>query len=260
MLRALGIGGVPATGYFGAGWSFGTLLVLYWLETVLVTLVVAVLVLVHRRRTRTAGHWNAEPVVKATRNDRSLLRPGGTTFLASLLGVMVPFTAGHGVFVAVLAYQAFPQQLGPAAGVSFEALADGMTGITILLLLSLIVDLVGIGRRPFRWVQRLAERAQGRMLVTHLTIIFGSGAMAVFEAPLAFFAVFVGLRALVDLGGLLPEGDLEPKVSGVAKIFGRRLPRKGEESFDDHHREEVAAELRKREANEQVVPRRQPRA
>lgn len=38
MLRALGVSGVPAAGYFGAGWSLGTLLLLYWLETILVTL------------------------------------------------------------------------------------------------------------------------------------------------------------------------------------------------------------------------------
>ncbi|HUF77375.1 MAG TPA: DUF6498-containing protein [Thermoanaerobaculia bacterium] len=58
VLRALGIGGVPAAGYFGAGWSLGTLLLLYWLETILVTLVVAVLILRHRHATRTAGHFS----------------------------------------------------------------------------------------------------------------------------------------------------------------------------------------------------------
>lgn len=204
VLRALGISGVPATGYFGAGWPFGTLLLLYWLETILVTLVVAALVLQHRRRTKNAGHWHAERLVTKTRRGRSTTRSVKTTFLASFLGVMVPFTAVHGVFVAVFAFQAFPQQLGPAAGVSLDALRDGMIGITVLLLASLLLDLRGIGRRPFGWVEQLAQRAQGRMIVTHLTIIFGAGAMAAFEAPIAFFAVFVGLKALVDLGGLFP--------------------------------------------------------
>lgn len=252
VLRALGLGGVPATGYFGAGWSLGTLLLLYWLETILVTLLVSILILRHRRATRKAGHWKAGSSVTITSGGRTTTRRG--TFLQSFLGVMVPFTLGHGVFVAVFVFLVFPQELGPAAGVSGAAVADGLTAIGVFLLVSLLIDLFGIGERPFQWVERLAQRAQGRMLVTHLTIILGAGAMAVFEAPLGFLVVFVVLKSLLDLGGMLPNRRPQPKAPGAVNALGRLLPKKDGGTFSEHYEAAIAAELAKTEANEEVRP------
>lgn len=254
VLRALGLSGVPATGYFGAGWSLGTLLLLYWLETVLVTLVVAILILRHRHATRKAGHWNVEYSFTTTSRGRTTTRSGKTTFLKSFLGVMVPFTAAHGVFVAVFAFQVFPQEIGPAARVSPDALADATIAIGVVLLASLLLDLPGIGERPFQWVERLAHRAQGRMIVIHLTIIFGAGAMAAFAAPLGFFVVFVLLKSLLDLGGLLPDRDSQPKMPRAVKALGRRLPKKEGRSFSEHYEAGIEAELARSEANEEVRP------
>jgi hypothetical protein len=203
VLRALGIGGVPATGYFGAGWSPSTLLVLYWLETVLMTAVVSILILLHRRATREGRRWSAGHTVRSPWGDRS----GTTSFLASFLTLMIPFTAGHGVFVAVFVFQAFPQTFGPDAGLSLQALTDGVIALALFLLAGLLFDLPGIGRRPFGWLERLTGRAKARMLITHLTIIFGAAALAAFEAPVAFLAVFVGFKALIDLGSLLPDRE-----------------------------------------------------
>lgn len=251
--RAVGISGVPVAGYFGAGWSLGTLLLLYWLETILVTGMVALLVLRHRRVTRKAGHWNVPYTVTTTRGGRSTTRPGNTTFLASFLGTMVPFTAVHGVFIGIFAWLVFPQELGPDARVSADALASGLSVIAIVLLVSLLLDLPGLGDRPFGWVERVAQRAQGRMLVTHLTIVFGAFAMFVFEAPLGFFAVFVVLKALLDLGSMLPDRGSEPKPSRTAEAVGRWLPKRDGRSFGDHYRQEVEAQRTRSQANEEVV-------
>lgn len=209
MLRAVGVGGVPATGYFAADWSLGTLLLLYWLETVLVTLAVSILILRHRRHAkRRADHWGSQYSVTTTRGGRTTTRSG--SFLESFLAVMIPFTAVHGIFVAGFAFMVFPQQIGPAARVSPDAVAQGMTAIGAFLLASLLFDLLGIGERPFQWVERLAQRAQGRMLVTHLTILLGAGVMAIFDAPVGFLVVFVALKSLLDLSGMLPDGEPQP--------------------------------------------------
>ena len=217
---------ISAAGYFGAGWSLGTLLLLYWLETILVTLVVSVLILLHRR-TRTRK----------------------TTFLSSFLGVMVPFTLGHGVFVLVFAFLVFPQEIGPEARVSSQALADGMIGISAFLLASFLLDLPGLGERPFSWVEGLAGRAQGRMIVTHLTIIFGAAAMGMFETPGAFLGVFVVLKALLDLGGVLPDKKPKPAPPRVTKT-----PKEGK-SFGEALREKIAADQARSKAKEGVVPK-----
>lgn len=246
LLQILGIAGVPAGGYFGAGWPLGTLLLLYWLETILVTILVSLLIVLHRRLTRKAGHGGGR------RN----------AYLSSFLGVMVPFTLGHGVFVLAFAFLVFPQELGPEAGVSFSALSLGLTAVAVFVLAGFLVDLVGLRRKPFRFVERLAEQAQGRMLVTHLTIIFGAGAMAVFDAPLAFFGVFVALKVLVDLGSLAPEPELEPRprVGGLVRLLGRWLPKRDGQSFAEHYLEALEEELRDREAKERVEASGEPGA
>lgn len=253
-VRALGVGGVPATGYFGAGWSIGTLLVLYWLETVLVTMAVAIVVLRHRRATGTAGHWDVEHTVTTSRSGKRSTRSGKTTFLGAFLGVMVPFTAAHGVFVGLFAFAVFPQEVGPTAGVSTAALADGLLGISIFVLAGLVLDLVGIGRRPFRWVESLGQRAQGRMVVTHLTIIFGAAGLAFLGGPGAFLAVFVALKSLVDFGGMLPEREPELEAPGAVARLGRWLPKKDGRSFSDEYRSAIEREAARREANETVLP------
>ena len=252
VLRALGVGGVPAAGYFGAGWSVGTLLLLYWLETILVTLVVSVLILRHRRATRKAGHWRSEYTVTTTKKGRTTTRRGNTTFLKGFLAVMVPFTAAHGLFVVLFAFLVFPQELGLEARPSLESLGDGIIAIGIFLLAGLLLDLPGIGKRPFTWVDRQAQRAQGRMFVTHLTIIFGAAAMGIFEAPMAFLAVFVVLKSLLDLGGMLPDREAKPKAPR-AKGPGGGGGKKGGKSFADAYREAAEVERQKSEADEQVL-------
>jgi hypothetical protein len=251
VLRALGLGGVPPAGFFGAGWSLGTLLLLYWLETILVTLAVTVLILRHRRLTRQQGHWMSDVTITTTVQGRRTTHRKAT-FLQSFLSVMVPFTLGHGVFVLAFAYLVFPQEIGPEARVSGDALANGLAAIALFLLVSLLLDLSRLGERPFRWVERLTQRAQGRMIVTHLTIIFGAAAMAAFDAPLGFLVVFVALKSLLDLGGMFPDRETQPTVPRVVEALGRRLPKKQGKSFDESYREAIEAERAKSEEKEEV--------
>jgi hypothetical protein len=193
------VSGVPAAGYFGAGWPIGTMLALYWIETVLVILSVVVLVKRHRAVARGPGR-----------------RPRGKdSYLGEFLGVMVAFTLGHGVFVALFAFLVFPDMIGPSAGVSGRALGVGAVSIAGFLLAGLLFDLYHLGERPFGWVQRYADQAKRRMVVTHLTIIFGAVALFATESPLAFLAVFVGLKALADLVAILAERRAEERAPAV---------------------------------------------
>lgn len=199
LLRALGVSGVPAAGYFGAGWPIGTMLVLYWIESVLVILSVVVLAKRHRAVTSGPGR-----------------RAGGKDpFLGEFLGVVVVFTLGHGVFVALFALQVFPDLIGPSARVSGRSLGVGVLSIAVFLLAGLLFDLYRLGERPFGWVRRHADQAKRRMVVTHLTIIFGAAAISATESPIAFLAVFVGLKSVADLLAILAErrGEGEEAVS-----------------------------------------------
>lgn len=191
ILRALGIGGVPAGGYFGAGWGLGTVLVLYWVETVLVAVMVAILL---TRWRRTAPEGATIPGLR-----RSMF--GGDHALAFVAWFLV----GHGLFVAVLVFQAFPQIYGPQVRVSLREVGLGAVAIALLLLASLVLDLVQLGRRPGDWVGRTARRAEIRILVTHLTILVGATALAATDSPLGFLAVFVAIKSIADLWIILRE-------------------------------------------------------
>ena len=58
LLTALGLNAVPALGWFVGDWSAGTTLVLYWLETLIGTLLVAGRIVIHRRIRPSKGHWS----------------------------------------------------------------------------------------------------------------------------------------------------------------------------------------------------------
>jgi hypothetical protein len=199
LLRALGASGVPVAGYFGAGWPIGTMLLLYWIESVLVIL--SVVVLVQRHRAVTSG-----PGRRAGGND---------SFLGEFLSVVVTFTLGHGVFVALFAFLVFPDLIGPSAGVSARSLGVGALSIAGFLLAGLLFDLYRVGEQPFGWVRRYGDQAKRRMVVTHLTIIFGAIALFATESPIAFLAVFVGLKAVADLVAILAERRTEERAPAV---------------------------------------------
>jgi hypothetical protein len=256
LLQALGVNSVPAAGFFGEGWSIGTTLLLYWIETVVVILLVTLRIVLHRRWTRKAGHFAAAYTVTTGSGSARQTRHGKTTFLAGFLGVMIPFTAAHGIFVAAIAFLMLPQQGGEAAKVSFADLRLGAAGMLAFLALGLLFDLVGLRDRSFHWMERLAGRAQGRMLLTHLTIIFGMGAMAWLEAPIGLFLVFAGLKLLGDLGGLFAKDDvaLQPEPPRWLRGLDRLGKQKDGKTFTEHYRDSVLADRRKREDNEQVLP------
>jgi hypothetical protein len=58
LLLALGLNAVPALGWFVGEWSAGTTLLLYWMETLVGTLLVAIRIVVHRHVRPSKGHWD----------------------------------------------------------------------------------------------------------------------------------------------------------------------------------------------------------
>jgi len=253
LLQALGVNSVPAVGFYGEGWSIGTTLSLYWIETVLVTILVAARIVLHRRWTRKAGHWDVPVEIEATGGGRTTVLHRRTTYLAAFLSVMIPFTAGHGLFLGAIILLVLPELTGAPADVSLLDLNDGAKAIALFLVLGLAFDLVGLGHRSFQWIERVADRARGRMLLTHLTIVFGMGAMMIWEAPAALFGLFVGLKTLNDLGSVLPERapSLDPP-RWLAWLDRVGTNKKGD-TFAAHYRKSVERDRRAQEAKERVL-------
>lgn len=251
-LQALGINTVPAAGYFARDWSIGTTLALYWVETVTITLLIALRIVLHRRWTRKAGHWSSGLEVQISSSGKRRTRTRGTTFLSGFLLIMGIFTAAHGLFLAIIVFLLLPQE-APAEALRPEDFETGATAMLTVLGIGLAFDLVGIRDRPFRWIERTAAQAQGRMLITHLTIILGMGAMAFYEAPAALFAVFIGLKTLLDLGSLLPDQEVGVDPPRWLRWLDRFGPDKKGQTFSQHFRESADRDRRQREANEKEI-------
>lgn len=242
LLQVLGVNSVPALGFFAADWTASTALALYWCENVLVTLLVGLRLWLHRRRTGKRGHWEAEIASStAAKRGRSI------TFLSGFLTVALVFTAAHGLFLALILFLVIPSEFPDAGGVEAGALLQGMGAVSLFLLLGFLYDLIGIETRSFSWVKRLAERVLGRVILVHLTIIFGMITMGWLGGPRGLFLVFAGFKTLSDLSAMTGGGHETPSEEPPGWILGPigavGGPGKAKD-FARHYREAHRDELR----------------
>jgi hypothetical protein len=251
ILQALGINAVPIFGFFGEGWSPGTALAIYWVESVLVILFMSVRIGLHRRWTQKAGHYRGLAISRSSTGKRPTRAERGTTLGSGYRSVAIPFTAVHGLFLGLLLFLFLPKEFGPEAGVSLPDLGRGVAGVTLFLVIGLVTDVVGLRDRSFLWMESSVSRALGRIFVVHLTIIFGMFGAMFFHAPSALFAVFAALKTLVDLGSALPQP--EPKLEPPSwLLFLDKKPKKDGETFSENWRRTELAARKLREENERT--------
>ena len=202
ILEALAVNAVPCWGLFH-GWSFGTLLLLYWCENLLNTVFVGVRIWLHRRLTHLRGHWRVEAsesiTITYSTDDRREKSWKPKTFLQGFVVGNLVFTLAHGVVVwfFVLGILNSP--------VSAADLRRGFFGLLASMTMGLLLDARGIGRRSFAWIRALAQAALGRALVVHLGVIGGAVYLAITHRTASFFVVFVVLKVLLEVGSALPR-------------------------------------------------------
>ena len=185
----LGLNAVPGVGFFLAGWSGSTALILYWWENFFGSLLIAILIVVHRKLTRERSDSPDQKTFAA--------------FRANSLSNLFVFTIGHGIFLAAILFVISQDQ--HVAMVNAMELRPGLLGMTGFLLAGFYVDLIGLGDRSFAWLKRIGDFTFGRVLVVHLTIIFGGAAYVFFGRVRALLAVFIGLKLLLDLAWWWPS-------------------------------------------------------
>jgi hypothetical protein len=102
--------------------------------------------------------------------------------------------------------------------------------------------------RTFRWLELVVERVIGRVAALQLVLLVGVTALVLTRAPVAMFAVFVAIKTLADLAGLLPVGDADGAEGWLVRRSRRFAAGTAREL-------ELAdeAERRRREANEEVA-------
>jgi hypothetical protein len=246
LLRFFAASLVPGGGYFLAGWSPSTTLALYWVDTLVGGLAMGLRIQLHRRWTGMAGHGRAQIGTQVQSTSSGVTRQVTfRSFLAEFLFTAMAFTIAHGIFLAAILGLA----LEPP---SFEDAQRGAIGILACHGLSLGLDTFRIERWSFAQLKQMVQRALGRVFVVHLTIVGGMAFFAWRGTPDAFFAVFVWLKALFDIGSFVPQWNPREPPRLLVKAMSV-LPKQKGETFEEYWRRTHAEEQAQRARDEQRV-------
>ena len=195
LLFALLVNAIPLYGVRYLGWSASTVVVLYWFENLAVAVFTCARIALHRRLTRKRGHWRGGTLgVKV--NDRLLT----TGLLGEYATMAFVFTFAHGIFVGGFLLIAAQNHRDSALWQFSRAqFAQGAAWTAAALAAEFLLDAATIRSRSFAWIRAYVGKRMGRVLVMHLTIIFGMWAMMATESPFAVLYVLIALKTLWDL-------------------------------------------------------------
>lgn len=216
---ALAANAVAVWGVWKLGWSGSTLLALYWLETLLGSLLVLARMAIHRSITHKRGYRRAQLGVRV--NDAPVKNFVAEFAIGSLL-----FSFAHGILLAV-----FLGAFGERAGgpIDWIQLRNGGLGILVALGAGFAFDLVGIADRPFRWIREIAQLGLGRVVLLHLVLIGGAFGVMVLGQAAVPFLLFALLKTLADVGGAWPRRRPDPAeevaTPGWLEWMGERMKR-----------------------------------
>jgi hypothetical protein len=215
LAETLGVNSLPVVGVFAGDWSWATALAVYWAENLIATVLIGLRLWLHRR-------WRAGAAAPA---DVRISAPG------PFVGTALAFTAAHGVFL-VLVF-AMVTKFWP----DLATLRQALLALIVMQGLAFGLDLWTLDEWPASRVNERADHLLGRVVLVHLSIIAGMIGFAIFDTEWAFFAVFAGLKALSDIGQLLPRAAAAPTPSAPPRWLAavmRRFPRQNGESFEDY--------------------------
>lgn len=186
---------VPLYGVFVLGWEVFPLILLFWLENVIV------------------GALNILKMICARPDDRSWWI--GKVFLVPFFAVHYGmFTFVHGIFVFTL----FGRGAGNMAASNPDpsamlhtVMSSGVAWAALALLashgFSFVTNYLGAGEYRNADPKVLMGQPYARVVVLHLTIIFGGFIMMALGSPRAGLVLLVALKVAMDLRAHLRERD-----------------------------------------------------
>jgi len=250
LLSALGLNAIPAFGWFVGNWSAGTVLVLYWLETLIGTLFVAGRIIIHRRVHPTKGHWDYQAPQAQSQQQGT----GRSSYLVAFLVPSLVFTFAHGIFLLALGFMAIRNNLTADARVDVHNLLAGLIGIGAFQVGDFIFDLISIRYRPFIWLERLGQVTLSRVFVVHLTIIGGMAAVMFTGVNRHFFGVFIFLKTMLQCSAVIPQWNPKTPPAWLSGLMDRipSAKHKGE-SFAQFWQQEDDQEVARIARNEKPM-------
>jgi hypothetical protein len=254
LLLRVAINFIPIFGLAYGGWSGATALTVYWFETAVGSLLVAIRIFIHERLTHKRGHYRAQlgVTVSSTTNEGPTTAKQVNSFFGEFLLSAILFTVAHGIFLAaflVIALKTAPD---------WETVQRASLTITLFLLVGFLVDLVTIRSQPFVWIKAQAGAQLGRVLLMQFAIIIGVGIAAFSGHNEFFYLPFAGLKLVTDLLGELPRQKDPNSSPGWLNWLMRHIkPRKGDKEYkgwDDYLAKERARD-RAKETEDELIGR-----
>lgn len=188
-LPALLMNGIPAVGVIAFGWSVSLILLLYWLENLVTSILWNRLIRRHESLTRLRGHYRNQLGVSS--NNQRMEHFASEHFAGTIV-----FTLAHGVFLLVFAVALLD---GPA-------LLDDLAWVLLLsagVVLAAVIEVRplhrGLEQRSFGWLRAHAKLGMWPVMTMHVGVIFGGMALAFTQSGVALALVFIALRVLVDV-------------------------------------------------------------
>jgi hypothetical protein len=243
LLTLLAVNAVPAAGWFAGGWSAGTTLIVYWFETVAASVFVAARILAHRRWSPRRGHFRYQ----APKSDRPRSQ---SSFLQGFLVTSLVFSAAHGIFLGVILFVLDHNGQGDLAGVDWRSVKLGSLFVLSALAIDFVVDLLSLRKWSFWQIEGTANRNLGRVVVVHLTLVFGMFGAAITDTS-ALFGVFVVLKTLYAVSTALPQWEPAAAPKWLSRVMNRLPNVPPGERFEDSWARDRADETDRRDINEQ---------
>ena len=243
LLTLLAVNAIPAAGWFTAGWSAGTTLVVYWFETFAACAFVSARIVAHQHMSPRRGHVRYQ----APKSNRQRSQ---TSFLQGFLVTSLVFSAAHGLFLGVILFMLDRNGQGDLAGVEWQSVKLGSLYVLIALAIDFVVDLPGLRRWSFLQIEQTANRSLGRVAVVHLTLVLGMFGAAMTDAS-ALFGVFVVLKTLYALSMALPQWEPAAAPKWLSRLMNRLPNVHPGQRFEDMWAKDRADEAERRERNDQ---------
>jgi hypothetical protein len=177
---------LPFVGVLAWGWEVFPILVLFWMENVVV------------------GVFNVLKMLAAT-SGNSRGRANKAAMIPFFCVHYGMFTAVHGVFIfAVFGGNFFSDAPGANSSSVFDTIRNSQLLWGTLALLvshgaSFIVNYLGKGEYKRTSLNELMMQPYGRVIVLHLTIIFGGFLLTIIGSPVAGLIVLIVIKLGIDL-------------------------------------------------------------
>jgi hypothetical protein len=178
---------IPVVGVFTFGWDVGTLLLLYWLESIVIGLLNVPKIL------------SAQGVAQSSRGSRKA-GFGGKLFLSLFFTVHFGgFSLGHYLFLDSFFKSVPPLNELMNNVLSAQGLLFAMLGLFISHLFSMVRNFYGKGEYLTRSPNSQMFLPYGRVFIMHFVIILGGALVQAFGAPILALLLLVVLKTGIDL-------------------------------------------------------------